>query len=193
MCYLDYAIIHLIFKMQLVGTMMSGINNPSGLTQNSMPSNGFIELTKENTESGTKDMSDGKDGVGSQAFDVHQGHNIGQNLQAYPSSSLYKSQTGGAYANAWNRNPYAFMRGDPPMCLEAGDQSAWQGAQSGLTKGSDDGLDQSSLLNSFCQVTGYPSTNVSDGGGEGIPASDEVTQFFAKLQGRNSNNINEDA
>jgi len=193
MCYLDYAIIHLIFKMQLVGTMMSGINNPSGLTQNSMSSNGFIELTKENTESGTKDMSDGKDGVGGQAFDVHQGHNIGQNLQAYPSSSLYTSQTGGAYANAWNRNPYAFMLGDPPMCLEAGDQSAWQGAQSGLTKGSDDGLDQSSLLNSFCQVTGYPSTNVSDGGGEGIPASDEVTQFFAKLQGRNSNNINEDA
>ncbi len=164
---------------------MTGVNNPFG----GMYSNGLCDQTKESIELGyLPSLNDVKAGVDGQAF--HQGVLSGQNLQSFPSSLLQMSETGGVFNNVvWNRNPVTSML-DQPVCHEAGGQPTLQSAQYALNGVGYDGLsrgDQPSLVNSSCQVTGIPSTNASDEGGEENSASNDVTQFYAKLQERINN------
>ncbi len=164
---------------------MLGVNYPFG----GMNSNGLCDQTKESIELGyLPNLNDVKAGIDSQAYDIYQGVLSGQNLQSFPSSLLPMSLTGGAFNNA-NQNPVTSMR-DQPDCLEAGGQSTWQSSQCALNREGYDGLsseDQPSLVHSLYQVTGIPSTNAFDGGGEANSASNDVTQFYAKLQERNTN------
>ena len=177
---LGSSVVDLTLKTQLVGTTTSGMNDPLGWMHN----NGYSEQPNENVQVGNpKDLSNFKDGIENQVFDVHQRLAAGQNMHSVPSQSLYMPHTGGAFTNAWGRTPFATMR-DQALCLEAGEQSALQSAQHGLNRGGD----ELSLLNSICQAAEFPSTNVFDGGGEGRSASVELTQFLAKLQGKSNNN-----
>lgn len=157
------------------------MNNPLGGVYN----NGFSGQMKENIELGyPQNLSNIKDGIITDACNVQQGVDAGQNLHSFPSSSLHMSQIGGGLTNALSQRQFASVR-DQPVCLEADGQSAWQGAQYGGNKGGYDGLvfaEQPSLVNSFCQVTGFPSTNAPDVGGGGNTASDDVTEFLVKLQ-----------